>query len=452
MIGADRLMEVAMKILDYSKPRAEYTELNLYTMELGLTRVADSAIHQNVSESEKKLVVRVMKDKKLGTASTNSFNESKFKKTIEEALERADYASSIEDFEPPKPYKTCSELFFESTANYTPKQKAETVNSVVEKTRLRVDGKFSTSVGEVVVANSAGTLAYANFSDANLSLILTNGITSGYANIANEDVSKLNLEEVVNEAASKCMQKEPIDLFEDREEKYFDVVLEPYAVADWLEYLAYLGLNALHYQENESFIERGDLGKKLFGSNITLWDDSLDIRGYRMPFDFEGTPKEKIVFVEEGVVKNLAYDSFLAKKENKSTTGHALPLENRDEGAIPLNLFLEGGEATMNELISSTELGIYITRFHYTNPADRKKVVLTGLTRDGTFLIENGKIKYPLVNLRYLQSVPEAFNRVTMLSRQRLIHDPYIYLPIPRSTVTPGLKIKHVRFIGSMRK
>ncbi|MFH1624752.1 MAG: metallopeptidase TldD-related protein, partial [Pseudomonadota bacterium] len=195
-------------------------------------------------------------------------------------------------------------------------------------------------------------------------------------------------------------------------------------------------------------------GERIMGENITIWDDGGDLRGYVMPFDFEGTPKKKTVFIEKGVARSLAYDSHLAVKEGKETTGHALLPGMRDMGATPLNLFMEGGNSSLEEMVAaSKEPTIYISRFHYNNTVNRKEALLTGMTRDGTFLVEDGEIKYPVVDLRYLQGIVEAFNHVTMLSPLSVIHDPGGYVPImPESTVVPALKIRGLRFVGSRGK
>jgi predicted Zn-dependent protease len=187
------------------------------------------------------------------------------------------------------------------------------------------------------------------------------------------------------------------------------------------------------------------------GENVTIWDDGNDPGGYILPFDFEGTPKSKVIFIEKGIGRNVAYDGLLAAKENKKSTGHSLGAGARHLGALPLNLFMEGGEHSLDYMIASSEdPTIYVTRFHYTNIADRKNVVLTGMTKDGTFLVENGEIVQPVVNMRYLQSVVDAFSNIEMLSDPQLVHDPEGYgAMIPSCSVVPALRIRKVRFIGS---
>src|SRR5262249_15068199 len=159
------------------------------------------------------------------------------------------------------------------------------------------------------------------------------------------------------------------------------------------------GFNGLSYHEQESFL-CGKLGKQVLGENVSIWDDGTDPTGYVLPFDFEGTPKSKVVLIEKGIGENVCYDGLLAAKENARSTGHSLGAGQRHLGALPLNVFMEGGDQSLDYMIASSENPtIYITRFHYTNVADRKTVVLTGMTKDGTFLVEKGEIAEPIVNL-----------------------------------------------------
>jgi len=157
------------------------------------------------------------------------------------------------------------------------------------------------------------------------------------------------------------------------------------------------------------------LGQKIAGDNITIWDDGLDPRGLVFPFDFEGVPKQKVMLIENGIAKGVVYDSFTAGREpGKHSTGHSLPAPNTS-GPIPINLLMAPGSSTKEEMLAATERGIWVTRFHYTNPVHPMKTVLTGMTRDGTFLIENGKIVRPLKNLRFTQSIIEALSCTDML-------------------------------------
>jgi predicted Zn-dependent protease len=172
----------------------------------------------------------------------------------------------------------------------------------------------------------------------------------------------------------------------------------------------------------------------------------LSLEGIPQPFDFEGVPKQRVDLIEEGVARGVVYDSYRAGKEQgQASTGHALP-PGLTMGPLPLNAFFGTGDATVKEMIASTERGIYVTRFHYTRPVEPSKVVITGMTRDGTFLVENGRIAYPIKNLRFTQSYLEALNYVEMVGKESRILSGWSALF--RSTV-PALKLGKFNFTGA---
>jgi PmbA protein len=212
-----------------------------------------------------------------------------------------------------------------------------------------------------------------------------------------------------------------------------------------LFFLGWIGFGALAVQEERSFMN-GKFGQKIAGENITIWDDGYDPRGIPLPFDFEGVAKQKVMLIERGVAKNVVYDSFTAGREpGKSSTGHSLPAPNT-MGPIPINLFMAPGTATKEEMLASTERGIWVTRFHYTNILHPVKTILTGMTRDGTYLIENGKITRPLKNLRFTTSILDAFSNAEALgSSLKLIKDEWNSI----GTSAPAAKIHNFRFTGA---
>lgn len=461
MLGEKRCFDILKSALKRAHTRKpDYVEFLLFSWESYLTRVANSQIHQNVGETEASLSVEIIHNLRIGSASTNILTEDSINNAIEAAFlsthHKAELPAGLQLGE--STVGTRKGRFFERTMEYSPQDRARLLKHLIDRAQesgFMTSAKFQTGAGEIAVANSAGTLAYTHFSDANLSAILTGKYDSSYASIASPDVSGIDIEHFSEDLITKAklQKEEPIDLFQGKntgEEVFYDVILEPYATAEWLEFLAYAGFNGLSYHEEESFLS-GKLGTKVMGENINIWDDGNDPSGYVNPFDFEGTPKSKVFFIEKGIGRNVAYDGLLAAKEKTKTTGHSMGAGQRHFGAMPLNLFMEGGDQSLDYMIaSSEEPTLYITRFHYTNIADLKEVVLTGMTKDGTFLVEKGEIVRPVVNLRYLQSVVEAFRNVEMLSEPRIVHDPDGYgAMIPACTVVPAIKIKKVRFIGS---
>lgn len=461
MLGEKRCFEILKSALRHAQSKKpDYIEFLIVSWENYVTRVANSQIHQNVAETEASLAVDIIHNLRIGSASTNLMSDDSIRNTIDVALASTRHKAQLpgglklEQF--PKGARKGN--FSDKTASFSPQDRARIIKTLIDKAKssgLTTSAKFQTGVGEVAIANSHGTLVYTHFTDANLSAILTGMHDSAYRGMASQDVAELDIEYFTDELIDKChlQNKSPRDLFQNKkpgEEMYMDVILEPAAVAEWIEFLSFTGFNGLSYQEEDSFL-CGKLGSRVMGENVTIWDDGNDPAGYLLPFDYEGTPKSKVAFIEGGIGRNVAYDGLLAAKGNTRTTGHSLGAGQRHHGAIPLNLFMEGGEHSLDYMIaSSEEPTLYITRFHYTNIADLRNVVLTGTTKDGTFLVEKGEIVSPVVNLRYLQGVVDAFNRIDMLSESIRIHDPEGYGALmPSCAVVPAVRIRKMRFVGS---
>jgi predicted Zn-dependent protease len=257
-------------------------------------------------------------------------------------------------------------------------------------------------------------------------------------------VDRLDIEGLTKEAIEKASKREPIQI----EPGEYEVILEPYAVSELLSFLGYLGFHALAVQEGRSFF-CNELGKKLVDEKVTIYDDGVDPQGLQVPFDFEGVPKQKVTFFEKGVAKGVTYDSLTAGREGKNSTGHGLIAPNTS-GPIPINLFMEGGESSLDEMVRSVRKGIYVTRFHYTNVVEPMKAVITGMTRDGTFLIEEGEVKRPIKNMRFTESILKALSQVSAISKERRVcSEGTVYSRrFVTGTVAPAIKVEGFNFSG----
>jgi predicted Zn-dependent protease len=209
--------------------------------------------------------------------------------------------------------------------------------------------------------------------------------------------------------------------------------------------MTYTGFSAVALQEGRSFMA-GKMGQQIVDPRVSIWDDGLDTSGMPLPFDFEGVPKRRVDFIAEGVARGVVYDSYCAgKEEGIESTGHALPAPNTF-GPFPLNTFFAPGEGELQDMIAGTECGIYVTRFHYTRPVEPTKVTITGMTRDGTFYIENGEIAYPVKNLRFTQSYLEALNNLQEIGCQTRLLKRMGGLG---GTSVPALKLAEFAFTGA---
>jgi predicted Zn-dependent protease len=191
----------------------------------------------------------------------------------------------------------------------------------------------------------------------------------------------------------------------------------------------------------------GRLGERVMGENISIWDDGLSASTIPVPFDYEGVPKKRVKFVDRGVASNVVWDTYQAGKQppgEASSTGHALPAGNTF-GPLPLHTFMQPGDATREDMIKSTKRGLWVTRFWYTRAVHPLNVIVTGMTRDGTFLIEDGKVVGPVRNMRFTQGYVEALNNVDMIGRDTVLLQGEANIGLLR---VPALKIARWSFTG----
>lgn len=407
---------------------ADQMEVVLQITDSALTRFADSAIHQNVSEHNASVSVRAVVGKRIGVARGNQFTRDDVQAVARRAVDLARVSALDEHFVSlPQPEQLPEvHSFSEVTAGSTPEARAQAVAriaAVAERHRGRASGSFGIETSEVAIANSLGLRVYFPATEASVVTVVADDEASGYAEWRGTDIARLDAESLAEIAGGKCAAGRGAEAIEPGE---YTVVLEPLAVGDMLFMLAYMGLGALAVQEGRSFMcER--IGERIVGENIILWDDATDARQLAVPCDWEGVPKRKVVLIEDGVARGPAYDSYTAGRDGVSSTGHALPAPNTF-GPVPLHLFLGPGEPTVEDMIASTERGLLVTRFHYTNVVHDRRTIFTGMTRDGTFLIENGKRTRPVKNLRFTQSILDALSRVEMIGREGQLTE-YAYVP-----------------------
>ncbi len=419
MIGQDKLFAIFEKVAKASK--ADETEIVYVGSNYGLTRFANSIIHQNVNEDNARIFFRTILGKKIGVASTNSLVISDLKDTLKNSLEIAKYQKDNKNFPGlPEPADYAKlETHFEGTAAYSPKDRARQVKKVfvrANKRKFMTAGAFATGDGEIAVFNSKGVHCYQPFSSASINIIAMSDTSSGYSvglSRKVEDIDVVSLADVAVEKAFIGKKPKPLEAGD------YEVILEPSAVAALFEWLNYIGFGSKAFLDKTSFLS-DKIGKKIMDESVTVYDDANDPSAIAMPFDFEGVPKRKVSIIEKGVGKGVVFDSITANKAGTRSTGHALTANDHGQGAIPLNIFFYPGSKTRGEMIAGVKRGILVTRFHYINGyIDMPNAVLTGMTRDGTYLIEEGQIKHGVKNLRFTDSMLRAFSSVKGISRDR---------------------------------
>jgi predicted Zn-dependent protease len=227
-------------------------------------------------------------------------------------------------------------------------------------------------------------------------------------------------------------------------------VLEPYAFAELLWYFGYTSLSALALLEQRSYLS-GRIGEQIFDPAFSLYDDGTAAGSFPKAFDFEGVPKQRVPIVEEGVVKDVVWDRRTAARAGRESTGHALSAPAQAYGPQPFNLTVPAGDASIDELVAKVEDGIYVTRLHYLNIVDPREGLITGMTRDGTFRIENGQVTKPLVNLRFTTSFPDLAASVLGLgSEARLVNQSDFYGErYPFGALVPAIATGAFTVVGS---
>ncbi|UCG29696.1 MAG: TldD/PmbA family protein [candidate division WOR-3 bacterium] len=442
----------ARKIVNFVKKqtKADQVEVSILNHEQALTRFANNYIHQNVSESNSSISIRVVFGKKLGIASTNSLELKKIRETVAWAEKIAHFQKENDDFVSlPKTkqgdYRAIG-THAKSTEAFSEGDRARAVGVIVDIARqndLNAFGSVSKGTAEICIGNSLGTFAYSVCGDVFSNIVMSTSNSTGYAQIGARDVREVDFRRLAEVAARKAlMSKDPVEVSPGR----YTTIFEPLAASEFLDYMSFYAFNGKMFQEERSYLT-GKLGSKIIDERIIVIDDPFTKRGFSFPFDFEGVSKKRLVLINDGIAKNVVYDSLAAHKEKKKSTGHALGAPN-PFGPVPLNIVMKPGKKTVDEMIRETDKGILVTRFHYTNVLDPHKLTFTGMTRDGTFLIEKGKVIKGVKNLRFTENIIEVLNRVHSISnRPELVAGDPGYGPrFATGTIVPAIKVNDFTF------
>ncbi len=444
MLEEQDVQALLEKVLGLSK--ATQTEVLFFGTDRSLTRFANNSIHQHVAETNTAVSVRAVLGNKIGVASTNKIDDE----ALREVAERATTIASVQPENPefkslPGPQAiTPVNGYSEHTAACGPEERALGVKVIVDRAVSKgyeSAGAFETAVQQVAVANSLGVFAHHIGTEAEVHVVvMADAGGSGYAQRGSMDAGTFDFEALATEAVDKAARsRNPIELPVGE----YRVVLDSYAVGEMLQYLAFMGLSAQAVQEERSFMN-GHFGEKLAAESVTIYDDAFDAEGLPIGFDFEGVPKQRVAMIEQGVARAVVYDSFTANREGKENTGHALPAPNT-MGPYPTNLMMAAGEASREELFKGIERGVYVTRFHYCNIVHPVRTLFTGMTRDGTFLIEHGELVRPVKSFRFTQSILETLAAVEAVGKGRIQVRDYT------SVVAPAIRSGTFNFTGLTR-
>ena len=404
-----------------------------------LTRFANNTIHQNVASEGLSVTVRAVRGKRSGVVHTGVLTEAGIRLAGEKAAEIA--AASAEDPEFPgivasPAAKPCG-LVDPAAEGASPGERADAVVEMIrhiERGGAVASGSLSTGGSAFAIANTAGTRQFDRHTSVGLNVVAMADTAAGCATFSTWRLADLDVAERAELALRRCLDSRGAGEIEPGE---YTVVLEAPAAAEVFAFLGWLGFGALEMQQGRSCLQ-GKLGQKVCNERITIVDDARDPAGSPFAFDGEGVPSQRVELIAGGVFKAVVYDQKTAVKDKVKSTGHG-SIPPNPWGPSAGNLIVAPGDATVEQMIESTERGLLVTNFHYVNIAEPSTAAITGMTRYGLFEIAGGKVARAVKNLRFTQSALAALADVEAVSRERQRFG---------SMVAPALKVRKFRFTG----
>jgi PmbA protein len=430
---------LAKKTLQFAEA-ADQAEVFTAFSDSALTRFTHETSNQNVAAADVVVSVRAIIDGRTGVARTNVLDDASLHGIVERAEAMARLAPS-DPLQPrlPQGGQTTAPpgAYDAATARAGAERRAQMCDAIFREAEAAAQwsaGFVSTASMGYTVCNTSGALASFDATDASLNVKMNARDSTGFAESYCSAVHDVDASTVGRAAAAKARDSAgPVAV----DPGPWTVILEPTAFGELFVYLS-SHFSAQSFEEGSSFCSDG-LDRTYFRDTVTVLDDYSHPLAPGMPFDFEGQPTLRLPLVESGVVRNIVTDSYYAAKLDRVNTGHALPAPNA-YGPQPRNLVIEGGSKPLRQLIEETKRGLLVTRFWYIRTVDHKKAIVTGMTRDGTFLIEDGRVKHGVRNLRFNQSILEALRACEFSSEQKRSGQ-YHY-----SLVAPAAKIENFHF------
>jgi len=398
---------------------ADQAEALVHSERSGFARFAGSEVHQPTLIRDESVTLRLVRDGRVGCAVTNRTDDEGLREAAQRAAEAADgspldpyFAGLQEPADVPE-----VEGYDEGTSALTPEEQADgAARAIAAVDDSGLYGYFTSGVTEVALASTTGHAVSQRMTDASVLVVAATETESGFAEASAWRASDLDPAAVAREAAEKARRTSKAS---EIEAGTYRAVLEPYAFSELLWYFGWSSVGALACLEERSYLS-GRIGETVFHQEFSLYDDALDPRGLPKAFDLEGAPKQRVAIVEQGIARDVVWDRRTAKRAGggRRSTGHALQPTAQSFGPVPFNLSVPPGDATLDELVSRVDDGIYVTRLHYLGVVDPREGIITGMTRDGTFRIEGGRVTQPLVNLRFTTSFPALVEKLLGLGKE----------------------------------
>jgi predicted Zn-dependent protease len=425
MLTQDQAAKIFKRIRRYSA--ADEVEVLCYGGKSALTRFANNVIHQNMAEENYSVSVRTVFGGRTARATTNKLDDESLKRVVQASETLARIQHPDPDLLPmPNPSEgghnnSAPSRHFASTAALTPELRAEGVKKVVsvaEQYKLTTAGIFSSAEWVEGIFNSRGLSDWHTQTSSEISVTMLAGDSSGWQKANYPDVSVQNPAGLAEIAARKALDSAaPHEISPGK----YTVIMEPAAVLDMVGFM-FFDFGGLSILDQRSFLNNR-VGAQIFGQNINIWDDAAHPLQAGSPFDGEGIPRQRMHLVENGVVKRLVYARATAAKMKQSeyadkvgpvaATGHGFSLPN-EMGEAPMNIVFgaTANPQSVDQMIESTERGVLVTRLWYIREVDPYEKILTGMTRDGTFYVEDGKVRHGILNFRFNESLIHMLSNV----------------------------------------
>jgi|HubBroStandDraft_2_1064218.scaffolds.fasta_scaffold33642_2 PmbA protein len=405
-----------------------------------LTRFANNAIHQHVAEHGLNVSIRTMVDGRTARVTTNRIDEDSLKAALEGSVSLAASQPNNPHLLPllgKQKYRNVNR-FIRATAALSAEERARAVKAACDLADRKgqvAAGIFASGQSQSILVNSRGLIAAYRQTQAEFSITMQQGSASSWAKANAADVRQFDTKALSQTASRKAeMAQNPVELTPGR----YSVILEPAATLDLVGFLFYDFAATAVRDKRSCLADR--MGKPLFGANISITDDVYHPEQLGPAFDGEGVPRQQVLLVDKGVPKNLVYSRRSAKEAGRKPTGHGFPLPN-EHGEAPMNLVIGGGKTSLVEMIASTERGLLVTRLWYIREVDPYEKIMTGMTRDGLFLVEKGKITKAARNFRFNQSVLEMLRKVESLSHSHRASGEEAF-----EMVVPAMKVGEFHF------
>ena len=429
ILTKEEAKKIIDKVLSFSK--ADEMSVALSGGRTGNIRYARNSVSTSGESYNLSLSITAVFGKRSGTSTINEFDDKSLEKAVRRAEEIARLAPENPEFVPalgPQQYVE-SASFSQKTADISPDYRANAAFDSIDpcsKKNLTAAGYMEDRTGFNAIGNSKGLFGYnkATSVDFSITVRTADGLGSGYAIRDFNDVSKLSTKQATEIAMQKAMASTSARALEPGK---YTVILEPAASIDLLQNMM-RSMDARTADEGRSFLSKKGggirLGEKLFDERVNIYSDPMNLEIPGSPFAGDGRPQEKVFWIENGVVKNLTYSRFWAEKKGVKAVPN------------PGGFIMMGGTESLADLIKGTEKGILVTRFWYIRAVDPQTLLYTGLTRDGTFYIENGQIKYPIKNFRFNESPVIMLNNLEAMGKPTRIG----------GSLVPPLKIRDFTF------